>query len=81
MGLTWEPKNDKQTMYFVSVIKTRHMSVSRDNVKITPKEMSKFLSYDHLIRWNVEKRAFNSIKKKMTGFDKYEEYWTSIALL
>ena len=28
LGLSWEPGNDKQTMYFVFVIKTRHKSVS-----------------------------------------------------
>ena len=36
-------------MYFVLAIKTRHMSVSRDNVEVTRKEMSKLFSchYDH----------------------------------
>ena len=42
MGLAWEPGNDKQAMYFVFVIKTRHKSVSRGNSKITQKEMPKY---------------------------------------
>ena len=54
MGLAWEPGNDKQTMYFVFVIKTRHKSVSRGNSKFTRKEISKLISCDYLtIRQNV----------------------------
>ena len=44
LGLAWEPGNDKQTMYFVFVIKTKHKSVSRVNSKITRKEMPKLFS-------------------------------------
>ena len=54
MGLAWEPGNDKQTMYFVFIIKTTHKSVSRGNNKIIQKEMSKLLQCDYLaIRRNV----------------------------
>ena len=54
LGLAWEPGNDKQTMYFVFVIKTRHKSVSRGNSKFTRKEISKLISCDYLtIRQNV----------------------------
>ena len=42
-----ETGNDKQTTYFTPVIKTRHMTVSRDNGKITRKEMSKLFSCDY----------------------------------
>ena len=37
------------TMYFVFAIKTRHISVSRDNGKISRKQMRKLFScnYDH----------------------------------
>ena len=44
MNLGWEPRDDKQTMYFVFAIKTKHMSVSCGNGKITRKEMSKLFS-------------------------------------
>ena len=44
----WEPGNDKQTMYFVFAIKTKNKSVSRDNGKVTRKEISKLFSFDYL---------------------------------
>ena len=47
MNLGWEPGDDKQTMYFVFTIKTKHMSVSCGNGKITRKEMSKLFSCGH----------------------------------
>ena len=54
MGLAWEPGNDKPTMYFVFIIKTRHKSVFRGNSKITRKEISKLFPCDYLtIRRNV----------------------------
>ena len=78
MGLTWEPGNDKQTMYLVFVIKTRHNSVSCCNSKITQKEMSKlFLCHYLTIGWNVDWEGKNQ-KKKMMDFDYYEEYLTNI---
>ena len=48
LGLAWEPGNDKQTVYLVFVIKTRHKSVSRGYSKTTQKEMSKLFSCDYL---------------------------------
>ena len=41
-----EPGSNKQTMFFIFIIKTRHKSVSCDNSKITRNEMSKWFSYD-----------------------------------
>ena len=44
MGLARETGNDKQTMYYVFVIKTRDNSVYHVNSKITRKEISKLFS-------------------------------------
>ena len=56
LDLAGEPGNDKQTMYFVFVIKIRSKSVSRDNGKVIRKEMSKLFSRDNLTSHrNVEK--------------------------
>ena len=67
LGLTWEPGNDKQTMYFVFVIKTRHNSVSRGNSEITRKEMSNLFSCDCLIICrNVAREERN--QEKNDGF-------------
>ena len=78
MGLAWEPGNDKQTMYFVFIIKTTHKSVSRGNNKITRKEMSKLFSWDYLNIRRIKKND-DEIKKKMMDFDYCEEYLTSIS--
>ena len=65
-------------MYFVFVIETRHNSVSRDNSKIVPKEMSKLFSCDYLTtRRNVATEERN---KKMMDFN-CEEYLTSISII
>ena len=65
-------------MYSVFVSKTRHNFVSRDNNKITRKEMSNLFSCDYLtIRQNVAREERNQ-EKKMMDFDYYEEYLTSI---
>ena len=47
MNLGWQSGNNKQDMYFVFAIKTRHMSISRDNSKITRKEMLKLFLCDY----------------------------------
>ena len=65
-------------MYSVFVSKTRHNFVSRDNNKITRKEMSNLFSCDYLtICQNVAREERNQ-EKKMMDFDYYEEYLTSI---
>ena len=52
-----ETGNDKKTMYFVFIIKTRQKPVSRDNDKIARKEISILFSCDYLTsRRNAEKR-------------------------
>ena len=56
MDLAWEPGNDKQTLYVVFFIKTRHKSVPCDYGKITQKEITKLFLDEYLTsRWNVEK--------------------------
>ena len=56
LDLVAERGNDKQTMYFVFVIKIRSKSVSRDDGKVIRKEMSKLFSRDNLTSHrNVEK--------------------------
>ena len=56
LDLAAERGNDKQTMYFVFVIKIRSKSVSRDDDKVIRKEMSKLFSRDNLTsHQNVEK--------------------------
>ena len=63
MGLAWEPGIDKQTMYLVFVIKTRHNTVSRGNSKTTRKEMSKLFLCDYLvIRWKIGREERNQVK-------------------
>ena len=61
LNIGWESGNDKQTMYFVFVIKSRHKFVSHDNGKITQKAVSKLFPCDYLAThysmakwlWNV----------------------------
>ena len=61
LNLVWEPGNDKQSIYFVFIIKTRHKSVFCDNGKITRKEISKLFSCDYpASRRNIEKRLINT---------------------
>ena len=67
----WGSGNDKQTMNFVFITKTRHKTVSRGNDKIivTGKKMSKLLSCDclathyNMVKYDrhVEKRLILSL--------------------
>ena len=82
MNLSWELENNKQTMYFVFIIKIGHKSVSTYNGKITGKEIKKLFSCDYITsRQNVEKRLIDNepIQERIMDFDYYEGYLTSIS--
>ena len=64
------------------VIKTRQKSVSRDNSKITRKEISKLIrvtTSPFVEMWLDEMLRKKGIKKKMMDFDYCEEYLTNIS--
>ena len=53
MGLTWKSGNDKQTMYFLFVIKTRYKSVSCGYSKISHTERNVKIIFMCLARWDA----------------------------
>ena len=68
-------------MCFVFVVKTKHKSVSRGDIKITRKEIFNYFrettpSFAEM--WLDEMLEKKGIKKKMMGFDYCEEYLTRI---
>ena len=77
MDLGRELGNNKQTFYFASPVKTRHMSDSRDNGKTTRKEKSKLFlcdyNYYNMVRChrNVDFEEINT--ESSTG--KNDEFW------
>ena len=72
MSFGWELGSDKQTMYFVFAIKTRHKSVSRDMVNSMVKSHEKkclnyFLVTTSLlitVWWNVNFEEIDTVQEK-----------------